>query len=85
MSKTPWTPAERDDYLLGQIDALMAMSQALLLTHPDPDLARKYFEIGLLKSEANNLATPIKDAYLEGIRTVQARLYPPGSNPAAQR
>ena len=43
MSKTPWTPVERDDFLMGEVDALLAMVQALLLTHPDPDLARKHF------------------------------------------
>jgi len=82
MNKVPWSPEERDDYLMGQVDALVAMVQALLLTHPRPDLVRDYLEVGLLKSEANVLATPVKDAYIEGVRAVQARLYEQGSNPA---
>ena len=84
MSKASWSPVERDDYQMGQIDALLAIVQALLLTHPDPDLVRQYFEVGLLKSEANKLPTPVKDAYLEGVRAVQANLYPAGANPAAK-
>lgn len=77
-----WHVEDRVDNLLGQVHALSAMVQALLLTHPDPDLARKYFEIGLLKTEANTLATPLRDAYLDGLRAVQEKLYEPGTNPA---
>lgn len=77
-----WSAEERVDNLLGQVHALQAMVQALLLTHPDPDLARKYFEVGLLKTESTTLATPLRDAYLDGLRAVQAKLYAPGTNPA---
>ena len=84
MSKTPWTPVERDDFLMGEVDALLAMVQALLIAHPTPDVVREVFEVQLLKSEANKLATPLQDAYLEGLRAVQARLYPAGANPAAK-
>jgi hypothetical protein len=79
-----WTTREREDYLAGQVHALTAMVQALLITHPNPQLAREVFEHQLLKTEANTLPTKLSDAHLKGLRAVQALLYADGANPAAK-
>lgn len=70
------------DFLLGQVHALTAMVQALLIAHPAPDVVREVFEVQLLRTEANTLSTPLRDAYLDGVRAVQAKLYVAGTNPA---
>ena len=79
------TSAGRDDYLLGQGHALMAMVQALLISHPDPKTVRKIFENQLMKTEGVMISTPLSDEYFNGIRDVQKELYVRGTNPAEEK
>ena len=76
-----YSDKERQDFLLGQLAALSSFAQAVLLTHPNPTELRAAFESQLLKSEANTLYAPVTEAYLDGLRFVQASFYPSGTKP----
>ena len=75
----PYSDEERTDFLLGQITALSAFAQAVLLTYPNRAALLAKFEAQLLRAEANSLSTQVTDAHLDGIRSVQSGLYPPDS------
>lgn len=63
---------ERDDYLLGQVQGMAAMIQALLISHPNPEVVRKLFLHQLSKTEVNLANKPLSSAFKKGMHASQA-------------
>ena len=63
---------ERDDYLLGQLQGMAAMIQALLVAHPNPEVAREVFRHQLSKTEDNLANKPLSSAFKQGLHASQA-------------
>ena len=80
-----YSDAERNDFLLGQVAALSAFAQAVLLSHPKPHTLLLEFEAQLLKAEAVSLPVAVSDAYQEGLKHVAAHLCSPAAKEAAQK
>ena len=68
------TDRDRIEFLQGQIQCLLALSFALIETHPDKTRLRAFVETNLEGVSAKLLSSPVQDAMLEGVEDMKAKL-----------
>lgn len=65
---------DRLDFVVGQVEGLMAVVLAIVKTHPDPALLATQINVVEQVSLAKNGASPISDASVDGIRDILDRV-----------
>lgn len=75
---------ERLDFLLGQIAALSAFAEAVLISHPKPYSLLCDFEVQILKAEAASLPVAVQDSYQDGLRNIVESLCSPAAKDASR-
>ena len=81
----PYSDEERQDFMLGQLAALSAFAQAVLLCHPRPYSLLLEFEAQILKAEAVSLPVAVSESYQEGLQHIVSTLCSPAAKEAARQ
>lgn len=79
------TLEERQDFLQGQMQALLGFAFGVIETHPDPATLRLFCQATAEGATAKTLPMPVTDACLQGIEDMRERLVGQATNVLGRR